>query len=190
MRIVLDTKLKRRCWEFALAVVKSYKEDKKPRSKALAGSYLGHTRADLNPLVQYAGRLGECGICQHLGISVEVLDWNTERCDSGKDLQHNGWRIDCKSSPNPRATSLVWPLDKRFLLEDAPIDLLVFIPIDHRDPEDAQPDFRGWISKQVFMDRHNVAGRFSKLHLGTWFMDQSELHHTDTFPARRKKNGR
>ena len=177
---------KRRCMKFAKGCVQSYAEKKKLRSQALAGSYLGHDRADLSVEVQYTGRLGECGVCDYLHIDIEVLDWNTERCDNGIDILHNGWRIDVKSSATHGATCLIWPLEKKLLLADAPIDLLVFVPIDRIYN---QPDVRAWISKQDFIEWHNVAGRFGKLHPGTWFMEESELHliKDEALPALKRK---
>lgn len=180
MKAYLSPEVKRRCWVFAKGVIRSYALDLKPRSKSLARSYNDELPADKNLLVQYAGRLAECGLCQLMEISIETLNWNDKACDKGFDIQCCDLLIDVKSSYHRRATKLIWPLEKNDLLAGSVIDLLAFVPIDM---EDGQPDFRGWAWKKTFERKHLVAGKGSGLYPGTWYMHERDLEPPEHFPA-------
>lgn len=177
---------RRLSWGFALDVVQSYKDNLKENSKALAFAYGDHDPADEDPLVQHAGRLAEIGMAIYLGLDpLEALDWNAKKCDRGFDINYDGLLIDVKSSPHPYAKLLIWPFTKNHIFDQSPAHVLAFVPIEQSVPKEGNPDFRGWIWKHEFKKRHKVANGTipnDKIHPGTRYMHQDDLHHVEEFP--------
>jgi len=118
-------------------------------------------------------KVGECGLALMMGLDPKVaVNWDASRTDKGWDItQLAGRQVDVKSSDNPYATALLWPLTRR---RNRDIDDFVFARV-LKSLEAA--DMVAWISEVHFWMKCHVAGpNHSKFREGTHYLDQTEMN--------------
>jgi len=161
-KIELPLEVQKRCRDYAGLIVRDYASGWNSRSRSVSSH-----DAESNIELQELARMAECAFCVWLGQSVEGLNWS-RHCDSGYDTATEMGRADVKHTKGGRY--LIWPIRKNHLFETKQFDVLVLVV--------GGPDVfevAGWIPKEGFWQRHEIASEGHKLFPGTWFMDRKNL---------------
>lgn len=170
MRVELTKTDLERCAAFGRMVVEGYATGKKDKSKAL--SVPGKPTIHDNPEAQANGRLAELAFVRAAGFPDDYLNWS-DKCDRSYDIKLHNLTIDIKSSTNPRAKRLMWPVSKNHFIQDS-ADILVFVKLQTKDST-ATAELAGWIGHHTFLAKAKTSDGTYNILEGTKYMDADEL---------------
>jgi hypothetical protein len=161
-KVTLPPEIQKRCWRYGEHIVLDYDSGWNARSREVSSH-----GAETNIELQALARMAECAFCIWLGRSIEALNWS-RYCDDGYDTPSSMGRVDVKHTKAGRL--LIWPVRKNDLYQSKRFDVLVLVI---GGPEIFE--IAGWISKEAFRQRHQIAPEGHKLFPGTRFMDRDAL---------------
>jgi hypothetical protein len=153
-----------RCERHGQRIVENYRIGRNRGSLALSSH-----GAQNNPIVQAEGKMYECAFALWGGLHIEQdVNWSGYS-DPGYDFEINGSRFDIKGT-RETGKYLIWPVNKRRLLQNEPFHFLVLV-------RGRPPIFEicGFISKQGFLSCYCEATENSCLTPGTWFVHVDRL---------------
>jgi hypothetical protein len=166
--ITIPPELIERCREYANRVCAGYDRGLNQRSAKLTLNDIAH-----DPLTQTMSRVAECAFCLFVDISVELLNW-TDYCDNGLDCPWDRLTYDVKSTAwDDRHNNLIYSAAKTHFYDEMPFDRLIMIKVAM--PHCRYCQVRGWVDKDVFLLRHELAPQGHFLLPGTWYMHQRLL---------------
>lgn len=159
-----------RCDRWGSEICDHYTRGGSPNSRAV--SYNG---AENNPRLQTLGKMAECIFCLELGRDpLRSVKWDLVS-DPGYDIDIYGFRYDVKGI-DFGYHYLIWSLAKNSIYWDKKFAALVLVKVD---VERATGFSRGFILKDDFFSRKQIACHGHALHPGTWYLHEKDLCEMD-----------
>lgn len=158
------------CGVYAIEAIYRYAQGRNEASRKYS-----YRNADRRVGVWHQAKMAECVCAIENGRLPQDLNWSHE--PDHFDLVLHGKRVDVKAVPW-YANFLIWSIAKNGIFNDKRFDILMLVKMRHHEGRTV-----GWVTKQEFAEQHHVAGPGHKLDVGTWYMDETELHPMTELPT-------